>query len=138
MLANEKIMEVIKGMEDAELVRIWNEYCYTANKYDDEIMDADQMEEWINNCDDKMNLLNRFFYGSDDFESSGSANPNRNYFCFNGYGNIVSFDYIYNEYSNKFYHMDADELVDYIIENEEAFYNDEIQEILDDMEDEEE
>lgn len=138
MLANERIMEVIKGMEDAELVRIWNEYCYATNRYDDEIMDAYQMEEWINNCDDKMSLLNRFFYGSDDLDQNSSANPNRDYFCFNGYGNIVSFDYIYNEYSNKFYHMDADELIDYIIENEEAFYNDEIQEILDDMEDEEE
>ena len=41
----------------------------------------------------------------------------------------------YDEVTN---YIDVDDLVDYIIENEEAFYNDDIQDILDDADDDEE
>ena len=135
-MLNEKIIETIKGMDDGEIIRIWNEYCREANRYDDEIMDAYEMEEWVNNTGDKMSLLNRFYFGSDDYNKEGSANPNRNYFCFNGYGNIISFDCIYNEYTDEFYHMDANELADYIEENRESFYNDELEELFDELEEE--
>lgn len=134
----ERIMDVLKEMDDSELVSVWNEYCYTTNRYDDEILDADRLEEWVNNSGDTMNILNRFYFGYDDYDKNGSANPNRDYFTFNGYGNIISFDYIYNSYTNEFNYIDVDDLVDYIIENEEAFYNDDIQDILDDADDDEE
>jgi hypothetical protein len=64
-----------------------------------------------------------------------SGIKDRNYFYFNGYGNIVSTDYPDDV-------IDADELTDWIIEHEDALYNDDIQEILnngaDDSETEEE
>lgn len=134
----EKILEVFKSMDDSEIIRIWNEYCSECNMFDDEIMDADQLEELIN-CSDEGGLywVNRFFYGSDDYNQDGSANPNRDYFTFNGYGNLISFDYIYNEYKNEFNHIDIDDLINYIMENENSFDNDDIQEILEEEPEEE-
>jgi hypothetical protein len=135
----EKILNIFKEMDDDEIVSIWNEYCYETNNYDDEILDYDRMEELIENSNESgLYWINRFFYGSDDYSSEGSANPNRNYFSFNGYGNIESFDYIYNSYSGEFNHIDIDALIDYIIENNESFSNDDIQEILDESEESEE
>lgn len=131
MTKYERIIEAFKEMNENELISLWNEYCREVNKFDDEIMDAYELEEWVNNSNDVMGILNRFYFGSDDCEKGTSANPNRNYFTFNGYGNIISFDYIYNEYKEEFYYIEAEELADYILENENAFYNDEIQEILD-------
>lgn len=138
-MREEKIIALFKEMDEAEVIRIWNEYCYATNCYDDEIMDSYQMEEWLNNCGDVMSALNRFYFGSDDMNNNeyASANPNRDYFTFNGYGNIISFDYIYNQFTDEFYHVDADALAEYIVENEESFFNDEIQEILDEEESEE-
>jgi hypothetical protein len=93
------------------------------------------MEELIkNSSEDSMYWINRFFYGSDDYSTEGSANPNRDYFTFNGYGNVISFDYIYNSYTDEFNHIDIDDLIDYIIENQNSFYNDDIQEVLDEIE----
>ena len=126
----EKIIEAFKEMDEGEVIRIWNEYCSNTNRWDDAIMDGYEMEEWAKS-EDVTNLLNRFYFGNDDGRENTSANPNRNYFTFNGYGNIISFDYIYNQYSNEFYYVSVEELADYIVENEESFYNDEIEEILD-------
>ena len=134
----ERIIDLFKEMSDVEVISVWNEYCREVNKFDDEIMDAYELEEWVNNSGDTMNILNCFFFGSDEEREGTSANPNRNYFKFNGYGNIISFDYIYNQFTDEFYYVDADELAEYIAENEEAFYNDEIQEIIDEYTSEEE
>ena len=134
----ERIIDLFKEMNDGEFISVWNEYCRETNKFDDEIMDAYELEEWVNNSGDTMNILNRFFFGSDEEREGTSANPNRNYFKFNGYGNIISFDYIYNQFTDEFHYVDADELAEYIAENEEAFYNDEIQEIIDEYTSEEE
>ena len=133
-MMKEKILEVIKEMEDGDIISLWNEYCYDANRYDDEIIDAYKLEELIENSNDAMNWLNRFYFGYDDYNKEGSANPNRNYFTFNGYGNIISFDYIYNSYKEEFSYIFIDDLIDYIIENENAFGVDEIEEILEESE----
>ena len=130
----ERIIDLFKDMNDGEVISVWNEYCRETNRFDDEIMDAYELEEWANNSGDTMNILNRFFFGSDEEREGTSANPNRNYFTFNGYGNIISFDYIYNQFSDEFYYIWIDELIDYIIENENSFGVDEIQEILEETE----
>ena len=134
-MKNERILEVIKQMDDSDIVQLWNEYCQQANRCDDEILDAYTLEEIIDCSNDTMNWLNRFYFGSDDEQPGTSANPNRNYFTFNGYGNIISFDYIYNSYTEEFSYIFVDELIDYIIENENAFGVDEIAEILEEIED---
>lgn len=138
MTLKERIRTALTEMDDSEIVNIWNEYCYTTNNFDDEIFNDCALEEMINNSQDgALYWVNRFFYGSDDYSKDGSANPNRNYFQFNGYGNIQSFDYIYNNYSDTFSYIDVDSLIDYIIDNNDSLYCDDIQEILDDFETEE-
>ena len=129
-MKKQQLINLFKEMSECELVCVWNEYCYETNRYDDEILDAYRLEE-IFNCEDILNILNRFYFGSDDERENTSANPNRNYFTFNGYGNIISFDFIYNSYTDEFLYVDVDDLADYILENENALYNDEIQDILD-------
>lgn len=131
-----RILEVIKEMQDSEIVTLWNEYCYATNHYDDEIMDQYRLEEYLSGCstEDTISLLNRFYFGHDENNENSSANPNRNYFTFNGYGNIISFDYIYNQYTDEFYNIYIDDLIEYIISNQDALYNDEIQEIIDSIE----
>jgi hypothetical protein len=136
-IAEKEIREILTKIDESELVSIWNDFCMNDNRYDDEIMDYCTLEEYISNAgDDTMQWLNRFYFGSDDYsDESGSANPNRNYFTFNGYGNIISFDYLYNEYTDKFNYIDDELLIDYIIDNQESFSNDDIQEIIDALED---
>lgn len=132
-MKNEKLLELFTNMDDSELVSVWNEYCFATNS-EGEILDYDTLEEYISNdsTHDTLYWLNCFYYGSDEYSTEeGSANPNRNYFTFNAYGNVISFDYIYNSYTKEFNHMDIDELINYIIENEDSLYNDDIQEILD-------
>lgn len=133
-MIKEKVKNVFREMNDGDIVYIWNEYCQSTNRCDDEILDAYTMEEWIKNSDDVMNILNRFYYGSNDEQPNTSANPNCSYFTFNGYGNIISFDYIYNSYTEEFSYIFVDDLIDYIIENENDFGVDEIAEILEEIE----
>lgn len=119
-------------LEDCKIVAIWNEYVRETSCFDDEIFDYDDMEEMIANSNEGgLYWVNRFFYGSDDYNKETGANPNRNYFVFNGYGNIESFDYIYNQYSDTFNYIEIDDLINYIIENNDSLYDDDIQEILD-------
>lgn len=125
-----EIRELFTQMDDNEIISVWNEYCEDARLYDDRIIDAYELEEIYFGVD-PLELVNRFFYGSDDFNKDSGANPNRNYFTLNGYGNIVSFDYIYNEYTDTFNHVYIDDLIDYIIEKNEDFCNDDIRELLD-------
>ena len=132
-MKNEKLLELFTNMDDSELVSVWNEYCCTTNS-EGKILDYETLEEYISNdsTHNTLDWLNRFYFGSDEYSTEeGSASPNRNYFTFNAYGNVISFDYIYNSYTKEFNHMDIDELIEYIIENDDALYNDDIQEILD-------
>lgn len=125
-------------LDDCKIVAVWNEYVRETSCFDDEIFDFDDMEEMIANSNEGgLFWVNCFFYGSDDYNKETGANPNRNYFTFNGYGNIESFDYIYNQYSDTFNHIEIDDLINYIIENNDSLYDDGIEEILDNASDEE-
>lgn len=130
----DQILGCIKDMEDCDIVSLWNDFCYEANRVDDEILTMYDIIEYFRN-DELENTLNRFYFGSDEGIENTSANPNRNYFQFNGYGNIVSFDYIYNQFSDEFYYIYIDELVNYIVENNDYLNNCDIQEILDNYND---
>lgn len=132
-MKKERILNALKQMDESEVITIWNEYCHETSHFDDEILDAYQLEEWAQNSE-VMNVLNRFYFGSDDEQPGTSANPNRDYFTFNGYGNIISFDYIYNSYTDEFSYIFVDEMIDFIIEEDNALYNDEIRDILDEEE----
>ena len=132
----EKILAAIKEMSDSEIISLWNEYCDQCNSFDNRIYDMGEFNEIYSSVEPE-EIARRVCYGSDEFNKDSSFNPNRDYFYFDGYGNPVSFDYIYNECSNEFYgNIDIDSLIDYIIENNDSLCNDEIQEILDSFENE--
>lgn len=135
-LLSNQIMEILKGMDDSELVYVWNEYCERVNNYDDRIESIDLLEDMFSG-DCIINILNRAYFGNDQFNENSSFNPNRDWFTFNGYGNLVSLECIgWNEYAQEFMYsgFDEDAVVDYIIDNMDSLENDEISELLDDYE----
>ena len=80
-------------------------------------------------------ILQRAFFGYDDEENShdSSFNPNRDYFYFNGYGNLVSSDTKdYTGYLDEFF-------IDELIDNRNEIYaiddNEELAELFDELED---
>lgn len=135
----QQILAVLKDLNDSELVTVWNEYCDRVNAFDDRIEDMDMLPEYFNG-DNIFNILNRAFFGSDQFYNNSSFNPNRDFFTFNGYGNLISLERIgWNQYANEFMYngLDVDVVIDYIIENNDALYCDDIQDVLDEYDEEE-
>lgn len=74
---------------------------------DDRYYEMEMLNEIFTDCDN-IDILNRAFFGRDDDswhtdahgeKIYGSFNPNRDYFYFNGYGNLVSSDY--KDYTHK-------------------------------------
>ena len=96
---------------------------YLMEELDDFYRDSDPLE-----------ILYRAYYGRDDDtwttdntgnKTYGEFNPNRDYFYYNGYGNLVSSDY--KDYS---YLLD-DYFIESLLENYESLYlDDEILEII--------
>lgn len=74
---------------------------------DDRYYEMEMLNELFTDCDN-IDLLNRAFFGRDDDswhtdahgeKVHGSFNPNRDFFYFNGYGNLVSSNY--KDYTHK-------------------------------------
>ena len=131
-----QVMTVLMNLDDSDMVQVWNEYCDRVNCYDDRIYDMAELDEIF--CgQDVTYILNRAFFGHDQWNEESAFNPNRDWFTFNGYGNLISMDSIgYNEYSGKFMcdYIDEDAVVDYVLDNMDALECDEITDILDDYE----
>ena len=103
---------------------------------DDRYYSMNELDEIY--CDTKPSeVLARAFYGYDEEYTDENGNhtepfnPNRDYFRYNGYGNLVSTDC--KDYS---YCLDED-FVESYIDNASHLYDvpDEVQEIIDDIED---
>lgn len=121
----EKIKAIIEEMDDGDKIALWNESCYECNCGDDEICDMQDFDELMSD-NTPSEIASRIFYG-------GGFNPNHDYFAFDGYANLVSFDFTDDE-GSPFY---IDDLVDRIVRNENAFGNDEIAAVLNGEDDEE-
>jgi hypothetical protein len=122
-----KIKAIISFFEDNEVIfndcieelDSWNGYLG-----DDRYYEMDELSELF--CDtDPVELLNRAFFGHDNetwtTDSRGNReygpfNPNRSYFTFNGYGNLVSANY--KDYSD---HL-CEYFVDSLAENVQHIY----------------
>ena len=115
---------------------------YNGYLSDDRYYPMNELNELFSG-ESNINILQRAFYGYDEetwtTDSSGNKeygafNPNRDYFRFNGYGNLVSVDYKdYSAFLN-------DYAIESMIENRRYIYsisNDEELEKLFDMLDEE-
>ena len=118
----EAIKNIIACMGESDAVALHNEYCYETNDYDDEIIEMERFDEICEGMTPS-DIANHIFYG--DF------NPNHEYFHYNGYGNFESTNYP----TDWIYPGDiAREVVD----REESFENDEIQEEIDSWSEDEE
>jgi hypothetical protein len=129
----EMLMELFEN--DTELFNSAIEELDNYNGYlgDDRYYEMDMLPELLCGLS-AIDLLNRAYFGRDDenwhTDAHGekiydSFNPNREYFYFNGYGNLVSANY--KDYSA----LLDDYFIDAIIENQNNLYlDDEIKNIL--------
>lgn len=75
--------------------------------YEDRVISMNEIDVFFQNTD-TLEILRRAFYGYDDDFSTSSQkaafNPNRDYFYFNAYGNLVSTDEVdYSEYLDEYF-----------------------------------
>lgn len=116
---------------DIEALDVWN-----GCLYDDRIFPMEDLNEVCQGIT-TFEILQRAFYGYDEptdkDEERRSFNPNREYFYFNGYGNLVSTDKIdYSSYLDEYFIRD-------IIDNRYNMYlSIGAQNIIDNYEDENE
>lgn len=111
---------------------------------DDRYYEMEMINEFYNGTE-PLELLHRVYYGRDDDtyttdsngnKTYGEFNPNRDYFYYNGYGNLVSSDY--KDYS---YKLDA-YFVESLLEN--RYYidsiddNEELKALFDELDEEQE
>ena len=122
MNKKELIVEVLEGLTDSELLSIGNEYRSEVNGFDDGIYTIEDLDMVVEGQDAYW-LACRIYYG--DFR------PTADYFKIDGYGNLKSIES--HELSD---YIEVEEIAEYCVNNNNAFYNDDIQEILD-SEDEE-
>lgn len=140
----ERIIEIFK--EDEDLFEECIEQLDAYNGYlgDDRFYPMEELEELLSNKS-PLDLLNMGYFGRDDetwhYDSSGnkiytSFNPNRNYFYFNGYGNLCSCNY--KDYSS---HLDK-WAIESMVENrywvDAIDYNEELIELFDKLEEDQE
>ena len=104
MERNEKVNAIIEWFEDNE--DVFNDCIEELDGYngylgDDRYYSMDELSELYSGAD-PIELLNRAYFGHDaetwhtdshGEKEYGPFNPNRDYFTFNGYGNLVSADY---------------------------------------------
>ena len=112
----DEVLEMLRDMNDNDLVAVHNEYCDKVSYYDDRIYD--------------MYEINDLLYGRSPLEiitDARDVDANDSYIRYDGYGNLESTDYPQDW-------MDLDEIADYIAENDEALRNDDIRDLLDEIE----
>lgn len=144
---NEIINEIINYFKENESVfnecieelDSWNGFLGDRRCYNMEELD----EIYSNNK--PIDILYRAFYGHDDENYTinergekiyGEFNPNRNYFYFNGYGNLVSCDYVdYTDYMDDYTVEELSEHRNEIYTIEE---NEELNELFNELEETEE
>ena len=119
----EKIKEYLKDLDDGTLIQHYNTMCQEH--------DMDRCI-FVNDA----NFFNEMF-GQDVIKAVmatqfGDYRYSDTYVVFNGYGNLDSFNYGFD-------YIDTDELVEFIIDNPDAFdYDDDLMELLNEEEEEEE
>ncbi|MBR3468638.1 MAG: hypothetical protein IKH28_02980 [Lachnospiraceae bacterium] len=136
--ATKAIINYFQENEDDFITTIEELDSYNGYLGDDRYYSMEELDEFYSGTE-ATEVLRRAFYGHDaetwttdshGEKECGPFNPNREYFYYNGYGNLVSADY--KDYSYK-----LDEwFVDAIIDNAGQLYEipDEVQEIIDSIE----
>ena len=109
---------------------------WTGCLYNNRVYPMEEINEIFSN-DDPEKILHRAFYGYDEpinkNEQRQPFNPNREYFYFNGYGNLVSIDE--KDYSD---YLDVDFIQEIIDNRYNLSLSSGAEDIIDDYEDEDE
>lgn len=122
MMRYDQIKEVLENMDTVDIITIHNEYCDATNNMDDYIYNMSDFDEIMGNMT-PWEIARACFYGNEFC-------PAHDYFRFNGYANLESFDFAPEGNSGIY----VSDIAKYIDENEDALGNDEIQEIFDEYE----
>lgn len=122
------ILEAMQEMDTSEIISMWDAYTDATNRLDDYVYSMDDFDEIMSSYT-PWEVARACFYGKE-------FKPCDPYFYFNGYANLESFDYVstnpdYFKY-NKL--VDIEDLIMYIMDESNALYNDDIQNILDSFE----
>lgn len=118
MTRYDAIKDVLEQMNSNDLIAIHNDYCMNVDYMDDYIYCMEEFD-FLMEQETPLDIAGFCFYG--DFC------PANGYFKFNGYGNVVSFDFAHDSNSG----IDISDIAKYINDDEDALGNDDIQEILD-------
>ena len=140
----DKIIEFFKNNEDIFNSCMEELDAYNGYLCDDRYYCMEELDEFYSDTK-PIDLLYRAFYGRDDDSWTwdergakvyGEFNPNRTYFYFNGYGNLVSSDY--KDYSNHLDHYAVEAMNEnrYYISSIE--YDEELSALFDALEEDEE
>ena len=122
MEKREKLVDYINSMGIEEKIALHNTYCDAANCMDDCIYTMDDLEVILEDVD-KWRLVDMIRFGNFDFM--------KEFWGFNGYGNLVSYD----SWELPIY---ASDIAGYILLRNDSLGNDEIKEMLDEEEEEDE
>lgn len=117
----EAIENALQEMSTEDIITIHNDYCDASNNMDDYIYSMSDFDEVMYGVSPWE--VARCCYFGEDF------NPCRDYFRFNGYANLESFDYAPGGNSGVY----TCDIAEYIDKNEDALYNNDIQGILDEF-----
>ena len=113
-----KIEAILNDMDMDELVYIWNQYCEAVNYMDDMVEAMDSFDELMSGKKPH-EIAQLITYG--DF------NYGDDWFAFNGYGNLISFDYAGDKKSP----IDTKAVAEYAVEQDDDLGSADIRELLD-------
>lgn len=114
-----EVREYLESLDDAAKVDIWNSYTDATNNPDDFIYSMDEFDEVFSGFK-PWEIARTCYY-------SGNFCPADDWFWFDGYGNAASSDFPESTLSP----YNADDIAQYIADNDEDFYNSDIRAILD-------
>ena len=129
----QKIVDILKDMDDSDLIALWNERCTECNYMDDYIYNMCEFNDtcggWLlpNIDNNPLEIIDRVQMDFDKFDSADD------YFYIDGYGHYVSFHTLEWSMGSPF---DYDELADAIAEDSIDIKGyDDLEEIMQDTED---
>lgn len=114
-----KILEVLEDMDEWDKICLWNEYKRETNSFDDCVYSMNEFDEIMDGMH-PWEVARCCYY-------SGKFCPAHEYFMFNGYGNAVSSDYL----DDLIY---LDDLADHLADTRNAYENEELQALFDELE----
>lgn len=109
-MKRERLQEIIDSLDETEIITMWNNICADS----DVIYDMNELDEFFISCKSATNIIDSL---DDDFSTS-------DYYFADGDLGVKSFDDIYDI-------VDDDELINYMLDNDDDFGNDDIRGVLD-------